>query len=126
MQIRSTTAKMHVLQLLSDEPVALSHLEIQEKSIGVCDRVTTYRVLDRLLGEGIIHKTVGLDGVTRYALCKVCEGDHKHFHNHVHFSCDVCLKVTCLEDVIPEFKLPRKYKVRDVNFNLSGICPECR
>jgi Fur family ferric uptake transcriptional regulator len=125
-QIRSTSAKSHIQELLSESTHALSQLELQQQSEGVCDRVTVYRVLDRLILEGVVHKTVGLDGVARYALCKACDADHDHHqHDHVHFSCEKCKEVTCLEKVVPVFKLPAKYKVKEVNFTLSGICPRC-
>ncbi len=127
MQVRNTNAKSHIVLLLTEASGAMSPLEIQQLSEGICDRVTIYRVLDRLISEGVIHKTVGLDGIARFAMCKHCGEDHKHSHNHnhVHFSCEACLKVICLEDIIPDFKLPRKFKVKDVNFNVSGICPDC-
>jgi len=124
-QIRNTTAKAHIQELLSHSEVAMSQVEIQQRSEGVCDRVTIYRVLDRLVEEGMVHKTANLDGVVKYATCKTCNSDHKHNHNHVHFNCEGCGKVTCLENVIPQFSIPRKYKVKEVNFTLSGICPEC-
>jgi Fur family transcriptional regulator, ferric uptake regulator len=122
---RNTQARTHITEILSVSEFALSQVEIFQRSEGVCDRVTTYRVLDRLLGEGLVHKTVGLDGVVRYAACKTCS-DHKHeLHHHVHFNCEVCGQVTCLDNVIPDFHLPRKYKVKDVNFTLQGTCPDC-
>jgi Fur family ferric uptake transcriptional regulator len=65
-----------------------------------------------------------VDGVIKYAECHQCETQHHH-HNHVHFSCEKCKAVTCLEDVEPTFKLPKQYQVKEVNFTLSGLCPKC-
>jgi Fur family ferric uptake transcriptional regulator len=128
-QVRNTPTKQFILGLISDAGRALSQSEIQEQTEGVCDRVTVYRVLDRLENEGDIHRVVHLDGVVRFAKCNTCEGDgqeHVHAHHHVHFHCTECNAVTCLESVIPEFKLPRNYKVSETNFSLSGICPQCQ
>ncbi len=124
-QIRNTTAKTHIQELIIESGHAMSQQELQELSEGVCDRVTIYRVLDRLLVEGAIHKTVSIDGVARYAQCVKCDSGQHHSHNHVHFSCEKCLEVTCLENVVPDFKLPRKYVMKEANFSISGVCAKC-
>jgi Fur family ferric uptake transcriptional regulator len=120
---RNTTAKTEIQALITTSKVALSHADIQQSLDGICDRVTIYRVLDRLLEEGVVHKIVNLDGVLKYAACHRCSSKHKH--NHIHFSCQKCKSVTCLDDVEPSFKLPENYKVNDMNFTLSGLCPQC-
>jgi Fur family transcriptional regulator, ferric uptake regulator len=121
--VRSTTAKFEIQNLIAKSEVALSHTEIQATTKGLCDRVTIYRVLERLVDEGLVHKVVNVDGVVKYANCHTCST--KHNHNHIHFSCQKCKSVTCLDDVEPTFKLPKKYKVSEMNFTLSGLCPQC-
>ena len=120
---RNTTAKTEIQALIVSSSVALSHSEIQKLLEGLCDRVTIYRVLERLLVEGIIHKIINVDGVVKYAGCH--SRSVKHSHNHIHFSCQKCKSVTCLEDVQPSYNLPKNYKVSEMNFTLSGLCPQC-
>ena len=120
---RNTAAKSVILDLILSSKVALSHSEIQIRANGLCDRVTIYRVLGRLINQDLIHKTVTLDGTVKYAGCIHSVGDTKH--NHVHFSCTKCLSVTCLNDVEPKFSLPADYLVSEVNFTLAGLCPIC-
>lgn len=122
---RNTIAKQEITDLLKDSDTALSHAEIQEKLSGLCDRVTIYRVLDRLIVEGLAHKIVHIDGVIRYAACHSCTHTH-HEHQHVHFNCEKCHAVTCLESIRPEYALPQGYEVHDANFMLTGICPNCK
>jgi Fur family ferric uptake transcriptional regulator len=122
--VRNTTAKTEIQELILSTSVALSHTEIQEVTKGLCDRVTIYRILERLLEEGIIHKIVNIDGVVKYAGCHSCSEKHHH-HHHIHFSCQKCKSVTCLDNVEPSYKLPKNYKVSEVNFTLSGLCPQC-
>ncbi len=122
---RKTAAKTEVFNLLNQSEVALSHSEIQSSLDGLCDRVTIYRVLDRLVDEHVVHKVVNVDGGVKYASCHHCETTHNHSHNHIHFSCNKCKSVTCIEDVEPSFKLPTKYKISEVNFTVSGLCPHC-
>lgn len=120
---RNTTAKKEIHDLIIASEFALSHADIQKSLDGLCDRVTVYRVLDRLLEEGSIHKIINVDGVVKYANCNACAGKHKH--HHIHFSCEKCKSLTCLHGVEPVYKLPRKYKVTDMNFTLTGVCPNC-
>jgi len=89
----------------------------------LCDRATVYRVLGRLVEEGVIHKVIDVDGVIKYAECEACTSDHRH--DHIHFSCEDCHTVSCLEQVVPAFDLPKGYAIHTINFTVSGICPQC-
>ena len=46
---RNTTAKQEILKLIANASQALSHVEIQQQLNNLCDRVTIYRLLSRLL-----------------------------------------------------------------------------
>ena len=122
---RNTTAKSAILEIIKNSEVALSHAEIQKLNQESCDRVTIYRILDRLVAEDVIHKIATPDGTIKYASCNHSHNRHEHIHNHVHFNCEKCHSVTCLDSVEPTYKLPENYLVREVNFTLSGLCPDC-
>ena len=66
---RNTTAKQEILKMIANAGQALSHVEIQQQLNNLCDRVTIYRVLNRLVEEQKIHKIVNTDGVVNYAAC---------------------------------------------------------
>lgn len=122
---RNTPSKTAILELIANSKVALSHIEIQNILNGLCDRVTIYRVLERLVNQDAIHKIVTPEGTVKYASCNHKEENHIHSHNHIHFNCEKCLAVTCLENVEPSFIIPNNYTVKEVNFTLTGICPDC-
>ena len=122
---RNTTAKSAILELIKKSEVALSHSEIQKLTVDLCDRVTIYRILDRLVTEDVIHKIATPDGTIKYAACHHKHQEHNHTHNHIHFSCEKCHSVTCLDSVEPTYTIPKNYLVKEVNFTLSGLCPEC-
>ncbi|TVR39172.1 MAG: Fur family transcriptional regulator [Cryomorphaceae bacterium] len=121
---RNTIAKRKILELINESASAVSSQDIHAGVGTVCDRATVYRVLGRLVDEGEVHKIIDLDGVVRYAACEQCD-DHHHHHDHIHFSCEKCNALTCLEEVVPEFTLPKNYKANSVNFTVSGICEKC-
>ena len=130
--IRNTTAKTTILNLISASQVALSHIEIQNLINGICDRVTIYRILDRLVNEDLIHKIATPDGTVKYAHCNHKHNSHgneseqNHNHNHIHFNCTKCLAVTCLDNVIPNFSISEDYIIKEFNFTLTGLCPNCK
>ncbi len=123
-KIRNTSAKSAILNLLAGSVSALSPAEILAALNSLCDRVTVYRVLDRLREEELVHKVVDFDGVLRFASCKSCVASN-HQHNHIHFSCQKCKSVTCLSEVEPQLSISNSYKILQVNFTVSGICPSC-
>lgn len=69
--MRNTIAKAKILELINHSEVALSHSEIEKLTEGLCNRVTIYRVLDRLTDEGHIHRFINIDGHQKFAACLV-------------------------------------------------------
>jgi Fur family ferric uptake transcriptional regulator len=120
---RSTSAKAKILRLISDSKTALSQSEIQNALEGFCDRVTIYRVLNRLVNEELIHKISTIEGTLKYASCSSCTDNH--LHNHLHFSCEKCKKVSCLSHIRIDTTIPENYQPNHFNYVVSGICPEC-
>ena len=118
------TNKQTILSLIAESETALSHNELLVSLKDTMNRVTIYRILDKLVADDLVHKIIDIDGISKFASCHQCD-EHDHQHNHVHFSCTQCQSVTCLDDVVPAFTLPAHYKVEEVNFTLSGICPDC-
>ena len=125
-QTRNTVARTAILNIIQTSKIALSQLAIQHTLNGLCDRVTIYRVLDRLVEEGLIHKIVNVNGVVNYAACANCSHNHQHQHQHIHFSCRVCNELTCLNQVIPSFDLPTGFSKEETFFTVSGICNHCQ
>jgi Fur family transcriptional regulator, ferric uptake regulator len=124
-QVRNTAAKTAVVEMMMTSTIALSHGEIFAALQATCDRVTVYRVLDRLIEEGIAHRIALTDGTVKYALCDTCGDGHHHSHAHLHFNCLSCGSVNCLETEVPTIVLPRKYKMHDLSLVVNGICAKC-
>lgn len=124
-QIRNTQSKKDILEIFNHSQTALSHNDIQKKVGDTINRVTIYRILERLEAEGQIHKIINVDGVVNYAKCHNCTSSKEHQHNHIHFSCEVCKSLTCIEYEMPVINLPKSYVAKEFNFVISGICESC-
>ena len=124
-QIKPTPMRQLVLNLLLQEPSALSLRELEEKFDKV-DKSTIYRTLQTFQAHYLIHAIEDGSGSLRYAVCEencTCEPHHLHFH----FLCLKCQHTYCLHDYpiqIPQ--LSEKYQVISANFVIKGICPNCK
>lgn len=119
---RATPARIRVLQLLRAAPSALTHAEIEIALGGkTLDRVTLYRVLDWLIESGLAHKSADAKRAFRYSAAEA--GEHK---THVHFRCECCARVFCLEAAPPAAPaLPKGFSLTRMDFDLRGCCAEC-
>lgn len=122
MKRRSTKSKEDVLQALKARGSAMSHEMLEAESEGY-NRATIYRILNRFREDGIVHRIIGANGKQYFAVCRNCEKEN-HNHNHIHFQCNNCEKVECLEDE-PKINLPKDYILKDFNALVSGLCSDC-
>ena len=81
---------------------------------------TVYNCLDALVKHRLV-KQMHLDRVaTRYC---------PNMHEHAHFLCEECGAVSDFEgEAKPRqsgFKVPREFKVNQVEMNMRGLCPDC-
>ena len=120
---RATPARIRVLRLLREAPTPLSHAEIEPRLGDMAlDRVTLYRVLDWLVESGLAHKSADANRVFRFSPASA--GEHA---SHVHFRCEVCGGVYCLEASLPVVPaLPPGFSLTHMNFDLRGVCASCR
>lgn len=104
---------------------ALCHEDIEKRLSGQLDRVTIYRILQGFYEDGKIHKIVGDNSKTYYALCHECDHEH-HRDHHPHFRCTNCNRVICIEDRLLSPRMPEEYSISSVSTFISGLCPMCR
>lgn len=121
---RATAARISVLNILLSADHALTHAEIEQaldKKDGEIERVTLYRVLDWLTHQGLAHKVIGADRVSRF------NAQSHPAPRHAHFNCNDCGKVFCLENMNPVFAvtLPRGFQLDKAEVSLQGLCPHC-
>ena len=86
------------------------------------DRVTLYRILDSLVACGLALKAVDTRGVFRFSAA----GSQRQHAKHVHFRCTGCGGVFCLKaEPPPPPRLPRGFRLQQVEFDLRGLCAGC-
>jgi Fur family ferric uptake transcriptional regulator len=121
-RVRSTAARVAVLDVLLATSRALTHQEIAEQTADGLDRVTLYRTLDWLVEQGLAHRIEGQDRVWRFNSAARENNAHAHFH------CQGCGRVFCLEQVMPAVavSLPAGFQLGHAELSLHGRCPDCQ
>ena len=101
----------------------------RDKELSDFDRVTLYRIIHALLEHGIIHKAFSRDQETYYALCSHSCSSAKHHHEHIHFKCNTCEQVSCVQSEtaiaihVPGFQISNfEIEARKLSIINSGNC----
>ena len=125
-RLRNTQNRSAILNVFVSHDTAMSHADIEEEVGKDVDRVTIYRTLKSFLDHGIIHKVLDDEGGAKYAICNHECAPHAHHHNHVHFKCQSCGQMQCLEDLgIPEIALPEGYAAKEMDLLIQETCANC-
>ncbi|MCX2474382.1 transcriptional repressor [Pedobacter sp. MC2016-05] len=124
--LKRTGARLQVLDVLTHRNSATSQPYLENVIGKDIDRVTLYRILKTFEEKGIIHRILDKQGTANYAICSSSCTENHHHDEHVHFNCNNCLRVYCLDDVkIPSLKIEKGFKIEDMNLIVSGICKDC-
>ena len=124
--VKVTRGRVRVLDALHAARQPLSHAELEAQSGGsrevAMDRVTLYRILDSLVACGLALKAVDTRGVFRFSAA----GAQRQHASHIHFRCTDCGGVFCLKaEPPPPPKLPRGFRLGEVEFDVRGTCAGC-
>lgn len=122
--IKPTAMRQLVLQVLTDQKVAISLPELEQK-FEKADKVTLYRTLKTFEENKLIHSIDDGTGSVKYALCReTCQCHPEELH--VHFLCTKCKQTYCLYDIpVPSVILPVHFTLENINMVVKGICSNC-
>jgi len=122
-------ARQAVIDLLQEQPCALSAFEIEDRLRDGDRRVaraSVYRVLDELEKLKLVQRIEVGQGITRY------EAHHPDgHHHHHHLVCDACGAVIPFEDDELERAIHKvaervTFDVAEHEIVLHGTCADCR
>lgn len=125
--LEATPGRLRVLEVVGSHPAPLSAADIHRtvNRTGSLDRVTVYRILDRLVREKILQE-LSLGGRRRLFGMAASE----HHPPHPHFRCMRCGAVQCLPPggVRVDLGGVRRVfagEIREVELRLEGLCANC-
>ena len=121
--IRKTKTVELLINFFNNNDKPISILELADQFVGVMDKSTVYRILERLEDSNILHSFIGHDGVKRYAKYKKQSLDN-NAEVHPHFLCKNCGVSSCLPITIPIPSVPN-YIIDSAEHLLTGQCKDC-
>lgn len=128
--LRSTPARVGVIDLLRAATRPLSVQDLQGQMPAGSDLVTVYRTLNTLVRKALARRVRADDRGWLYELVATDAATPAE-HGHAHFVCDSCGTVECLPDVpMPDVaaakrRLQKGYELTTQEVTLHGTCPEC-
>ena len=86
---------------------------------------TIYRMIDKLVQDGTLHKYIGVDNITYYQYLETCPKE-----NHFYLKCDKCgnlihVDCDCMKELSLHIANTHKFKPTKDKFIIHGICEKC-
>ena len=122
-KLRVTDGRIDILDFFLRQNRTMSFKDLEEEFKN-SDRVTLYRTLNAFTENGVLHKIPDDSGFATYGLCHDSCDSEDHRHDHMHFKCNECGTIECLEQNIPVIKIPG-YQVKEADLILKGVCKTC-
>ena len=121
--VTKNRSKVLFFFLKEGKPIDLKTINSKFKDF---DRVTLFRILSIFEKKKLIHSIVLDNGKKFFSVCNhECRVANNHNHKHIHFVCNKCDDVTCLDiDNFPKLQVPN-YIFNDISINVSGLCSNC-
>ncbi len=121
--LRLTPQRQRVHEVLlekQDHPTADQVFFRAKSDLQDISMATVYNCLDALVQCGLVREVTLDRGATRYC---------PNMQDHSHFYCDACGRVYDIHQTISpadaQIKLPRGFRLKNIETNLHGLCPDC-
>ncbi len=121
----NTKQKDIILDIIKKQKSEFTIKDIYSKLNNNVGLTTIYRLVDKLVLEGIISKTIGTDNITYYQYLEKCAKE-----NHFYLKCDKCGKLIhvdckCINDLTNHILTKHNFKSNKEHIIISGICKSC-
>jgi Fur family transcriptional regulator, ferric uptake regulator len=124
MKMKRTVPRRTILEVLLNAKRPKSADEIiTAMSKRSANKVTVYRVLESMVGAGLVHKAFVHKRAEHFELADRCSDTQCH----PHFTCTSCGDMHCLTEIsLPMAKSPYKgFIIGRQRIQLEGLCPKC-
>jgi Fur family ferric uptake transcriptional regulator len=125
-KLRVTPFREEVLELFLNQSNAISIGDI-ENHLKDFDRITLYRTIKSFIEKGVVHEILMPGDVKKLALCPDDCSSDKHIHTtqHIHFKCNECENVFCLDiNQFPDITVSN-FKIDALEIQGNGTCENC-
>ena len=123
--IRLTSNRILIIKELSNAKSPLSLADLEACLGYTLDKASIFRVLELFARKELVHVIEDGSRSQKYEICHG-HGQHSISDQHVHFYCENCKEIICMESVkVPMVKLSEGFEAQSVNYVVKGICARC-
>ncbi len=123
--IKPTANRILIMRelLKASRPISLADLQVLFGH--TLDKASIFRVLELFAEKDVVHVIEDGSRSLKYELCHG-SSHHSISDQHVHFFCEQCKKLFCLQDIqVPVLEIPEGFSSHSINYMIKGICPNC-
>lgn len=124
-EIYNTKQKEYILDKIKSQKKDFIIKDIYEELEGIVGLTTIYRLIDKLVSDGTINKTIDENNVTHYTYLEKCDK-----HNHFYLKCNSCgsiihIDCDCIDELTNHILNEHNFKLNKENIIINGICKKC-
>ena len=122
----NTKQKELILKIIEKQKKEFTVKDIYEEVKDKTGLTTVYRLIDRLVEEGVIAKTIEKDNKPKYQYLEKCEEN-----NHFYLKCKNCktmkhVDCDCIKDLSNHILINHEFITSKENIIINGICKNCQ
>lgn len=120
-----TKQKELILNIIKDETKPFTIKDIHSKISKDVGLTTIYRLVDKMVDDGLLNKEIGSDNTTYYQYLEKCSEE-----NHFYLKCDSCGKVIhidcdCIKSLSNHIYNNHKFITNKERIIINGKCNNC-
>ena len=124
-EVYKTKQKDIILNIIKQQKNSFTIKDIYKELKGKVGLTTIYRLIDKLVEENKLNKTISSDNTTYYQYLEECTEE-----NHFYLKCDKCGNMThidcdCIEELTSHIVQNHKFKPNKDHIIIDGICSKC-
>ena len=121
----NTKQKELIRDIIKKQNKEFTIKDIYDDIKGSVGLTTVYRLVDKLVIDGILNKTISSDNITYYQYLEKCDNE-----NHFYLRCDKCgdmihVDCDCIEELSDHIKNEHKFRLNREKVIINGICNKC-
>ena len=121
----NTKQKEYILNIIKNKQKDFTIKELYEDIKGKVGQTTIYRLIDKLVKEGNISKTIDNNNITYYHYLEKCNEE-----NHFYLKCDECgsmehIDCDCITTLSNHILKHHKFITNKEHIIINGICKNC-
>lgn len=121
----STKQRDLILNIIKKQKKEFTIKDVYEKLNNEVGLTTVYRLINKLVDEGLLNKEINSENVTIYQYLERCEEN-----NHFYLKCQSCGKIIhidcdCIKDLSNHILKHHKFKTNNDHIIINGVCSNC-